>query len=186
LTIKVLGLGECSARTLYGGKVAQARRVVQFVDAGQALEDRHRSSELGFCLFVLTQAAIGVAKGLVQGSLDLGLLLHSRVESPGGIIKDLADQDVPSPVPRVHGSEHVAQKAADPLRLVRLGAGFFRFRLGQGFRTLTISGFEALTAEALRDLRAEKDALIADLTERLARVEAILARQADTRNGGAR
>ncbi len=81
----------------------------------------------------------------------------------------------------------------------------------QGYRTLTIGGFEALTAEALRDLRAEKDAQlerlerlqaekdaqlerlqaekdaqIADLTERLARVEALLARQADTRSGGAR
>ena len=63
----------------------------------------------------------------------------------------------------------------------------------QGYRTLTIGGFEALTAEALRELRAEKNAeisklrtekdaeiagqekKIAALTARLDRMEAMMA-----------
>lgn len=48
-----------------------------------------------------------------------------------------------------------------------------------GYRTLTVSGFEALTAEALRDLRAEKDAQIAALEARLAERETVLARLID-------
>ena len=43
-----------------------------------------------------------------------------------------------------------------------------------GYKTLTVAGFEALTAEALRELRAEKDAQIADLTNRLDRLEAMI------------
>jgi hypothetical protein len=65
----------------------------------------------------------------------------------------------------------------------------------QGYRTLTIGGFEALTAEALRDLRAEKDAQleklraekdaqISDLTVRLERMEAMMARLNEQRIGG--
>ncbi len=54
-----------------------------------------------------------------------------------------------------------------------------------GYKTLTISGFEALTVESLRELRAEKDAQIAELRsenaelrERLAALEAVVARLA--------
>ncbi len=50
-----------------------------------------------------------------------------------------------------------------------------------GYQTLTVCGFEALTAEALRDLRAEKDAQIeqlrcenAELHARLLRLEELL------------
>jgi hypothetical protein len=60
-----------------------------------------------------------------------------------------------------------------------------------GFKTLTVSGFEGLTAEALRELRSEKDAQLArqqaeiqaltgeitDLRGRLQRLEALLAGQ---------
>lgn len=40
-------------------------------------------------------------------------------------------------------------------------------KTGDGVKTLNITGFEALTVEALRDLRKEKDAQIAELTKRL-------------------
>lgn len=43
-----------------------------------------------------------------------------------------------------------------------------------GYLRLTFSGFEALTVEALRELRAEKDREIAALQARLARLEALL------------
>ena len=52
---------------------------------------------------------------------------------------------------------------------------------GHDYKMLTFRGFEALTVEALRELRAEKDAeivrqqaQIADLTNRLDRLEAML------------
>jgi hypothetical protein len=52
-----------------------------------------------------------------------------------------------------------------------------------GYQTLTVSGFEALTAEALRDLRAEKDAQIEalrcendELRARLARLEELVSK----------
>lgn len=45
----------------------------------------------------------------------------------------------------------------------------------EGYKALTIDGFEALTVEALRELRDEKDVQIAELTERLAALEAVLA-----------
>ncbi|HWL95107.1 MAG TPA: tail fiber domain-containing protein [Phycisphaerae bacterium] len=62
-------------------------------------------------------------------------------------------------------------------------------RDAEGYRTLTIGGFEGLTAEALRELRAEKDRQLAEqqtqldavkvenakLRERLARIESLLA-----------
>ncbi len=41
-----------------------------------------------------------------------------------------------------------------------------------GFKAITITGFEALTVEALRDLRAEKDAQIAELNAQMARMQA--------------
>ena len=44
-----------------------------------------------------------------------------------------------------------------------------------GMRRLSICGFEALTVEALRDLRAEKDEQIRDRDERLAAMEKRLA-----------
>ena len=55
----------------------------------------------------------------------------------------------------------------------------------KGYQTLTVGGFEALTAEALRELRAEKnqeldrmraekDAQIAELREQMARLEAAM------------
>lgn len=44
-----------------------------------------------------------------------------------------------------------------------------------GTKTLTIKGFEALTVESIRELRDEKDAQIAELTEQLAALEAVLA-----------
>jgi hypothetical protein len=60
---------------------------------------------------------------------------------------------------------------------------------GDGYKVLNIKGFEAMTVEAIRDLRAEKDAQlnqlraekdaqIADLTSRLERLEALLNTQA--------
>ncbi len=77
----------------------------------------------------------------------------------------------------------------------------------KGYQTLTVGGFEALTAEALRELRAEKDRQINekdcaidelqdqeaakdqrinDLEARLAAIEALLARSGNSNNGGAR
>lgn len=44
-----------------------------------------------------------------------------------------------------------------------------------GFRRLTFRGFEALTVEALRELRAEKDAEIASLRDELANLRAQVA-----------
>jgi hypothetical protein len=62
-----------------------------------------------------------------------------------------------------------------------------------GYQTLTVSGFEALTAEALRDLRAEKDTQIeelrcenAELRTRLEQLESLLPGLAATGTGGAR
>ena len=56
----------------------------------------------------------------------------------------------------------------------------------QGYQTLTVGGFEALTAEALRELRSEKDCEIEDLkseiTDLKEMVKALTARQ----NGGGR
>ena len=52
-------------------------------------------------------------------------------------------------------------------------------RDGKGYQTLTVGGFEALTAESLRELRAEKDAEIAELTARLKRLEALVATLAE-------
>jgi hypothetical protein len=48
-----------------------------------------------------------------------------------------------------------------------------------GFKKLTIRGFEALAVEALRELRAEKDGEIAGLREQLASTESLLAAQND-------
>ena len=50
-----------------------------------------------------------------------------------------------------------------------------------GYLTLTIGGFEALTAESLRELRAEKDAEIAELTARLKELEGVVAKLAEER-----
>lgn len=44
-----------------------------------------------------------------------------------------------------------------------------------GCKGLTISGFEALAVESIRELRDEKDARIAELTDRLTRHKAVLA-----------
>lgn len=52
-------------------------------------------------------------------------------------------------------------------------------RDGKGYLTLTVGGFEALTAESLRELRAEKDAEIAELTARLKKLEALVATLAE-------
>ena len=71
---------------------------------------------------------------------------------------------------------------------------------GRGYKTLTFRGFEALTVEALRELRAEKDRQLAErdveiellrnknaeLEARLARIEATLSLQSSLVNGGAR
>ncbi len=43
-----------------------------------------------------------------------------------------------------------------------------------GYKALSIRGFEAFAVEAMRELRAEKDAEIAELQRRLARLEALL------------
>ena len=43
-----------------------------------------------------------------------------------------------------------------------------------GYKRMTIRGFEALTVEAFRDLQAQKDREIAELRERLMRLEARL------------
>lgn len=40
-----------------------------------------------------------------------------------------------------------------------------------GYKAITITGFEALTVEALRELREEKDAQIADLNAQMARMQ---------------
>jgi hypothetical protein len=77
----------------------------------------------------------------------------------------------------------------------------------KGYQTLTVGGFEALTAEALRELRAEKDRQLYDkdceitelqdqeaakdkrinkLEARLAAIEAMIARSPNVNNGGAR
>jgi peptidyl-tRNA hydrolase len=63
----------------------------------------------------------------------------------------------------------------------------------KGYQTLTVGGFEALTAEALRELRAEKDrqlsekdVQIRELKARVERLEATLERIAGTQNGGGR
>jgi hypothetical protein len=77
----------------------------------------------------------------------------------------------------------------------------------KGYQTLTVGGFEALTAEALRELRTEKDRQlhekeceIAELNERdgakdqrinelearLAAIEALLGRSSNSTNGGGR
>ena len=52
---------------------------------------------------------------------------------------------------------------------------------GHGYKTVTFRGFEALTVEALRELRAEKDAEIdalrrenAAMQERLTRLESMM------------
>ena len=62
----------------------------------------------------------------------------------------------------------------------------------RGYQTLTIGGFEALTAEAFRDLRKEKDAQIKELGNgitivkaRLAKLEALLAQSPIPQTGGA-
>ena len=71
---------------------------------------------------------------------------------------------------------------------------------GHGYKTLTFRGFEALTVEALRELRAEKDRQLAErdaeiellqdkhaeLEARLARIEAMQSMQGSPLNGGAR
>ena len=71
---------------------------------------------------------------------------------------------------------------------------------GHGYKTLTFRGFEALTVEALRELRQEKDGQLAErdaeieklrnknaeLEARLARIEALLSVQSSQINGGAR
>ena len=49
---------------------------------------------------------------------------------------------------------------------------------GHGYKTLTYRGFEALTVEALRNLREEKDAEIQALREHLAKLEALVERLA--------
>ncbi|MFH1109361.1 MAG: tail fiber domain-containing protein [Planctomycetota bacterium] len=65
----------------------------------------------------------------------------------------------------------------------------------KGYQTLTVGGFEALTAEALRELRAEKnqeldrmraekDAQIAELREQMARLEAAINALTAPRAGG--
>jgi len=55
---------------------------------------------------------------------------------------------------------------------------------GHGYKTVTYRGFEALTVESLRELRAEKDAQIETLRDenralrdRLDRIEAMLSEQ---------
>lgn len=56
-----------------------------------------------------------------------------------------------------------------------------------GFLRLTIRGFEAIMVEATRELRAEKDAAISALHERIDRLEALVSRLAGaTGTGGAR
>jgi hypothetical protein len=50
----------------------------------------------------------------------------------------------------------------------------------RGYKTVTYRGFEALTVEALRDLRAEKDREIADLRARIERLEAALEKRPAT------
>ena len=43
-----------------------------------------------------------------------------------------------------------------------------------GYHRLTIRGFEALAVEAFKELRAEKDAEIGRLEERIAKLEAMM------------
>lgn len=64
---------------------------------------------------------------------------------------------------------------------------------GRGHKTVTFRGFEALAVEALRELRDEKDAQLAErdaeiarLTARLARVEVLLDRLASDDDGRAK
>ena len=51
------------------------------------------------------------------------------------------------------------------------------------YKQLAFSGFEALTVEALRDLRSEKDAEIAHLRQQVAHLEALVQKLLDKENG---
>ncbi len=53
-----------------------------------------------------------------------------------------------------------------------------------GYKAVTFRGFEALTVESLRELRQEKDAEIAALKERLARMEAAISKLINSDEGG--
>ena len=48
----------------------------------------------------------------------------------------------------------------------------------KGYQTLTVGGFEALTAEALRELRAEKDCEIEDLRFEIENLKELMRAQA--------
>ena len=56
--------------------------------------------------------------------------------------------------------------------------------LDNGYKSLTFRGFEALTVEALRDLRAEKDAEIHSLRIEIAELKALVSALAS--QGGSR
>jgi hypothetical protein len=55
-----------------------------------------------------------------------------------------------------------------------------------GYKRVTYRGFEALTVEAIRDLRREKDAQIAALEKEVAELKALVSTLAARQNGGAR
>jgi len=56
----------------------------------------------------------------------------------------------------------------------------------QGYQTLTVGGFEALTAEALRELRAEKDCEIEDLKSEISDLKEMVKALTAQQSGGGR
>jgi peptidyl-tRNA hydrolase len=56
----------------------------------------------------------------------------------------------------------------------------------KGYQTLTVGGFEALTAEALRELRAEKDCEIEDLKSEITDLKELVKALSAKQNGGGR
>ena len=178
-------------------------RFLQQLDGSNLASRRFRNGTTGVALQITSDGDVGVG----TTSPDFKLEVNGSAGKPGGgSWSNSSDRRLKKNIRGLEGSldnllalrgvtdEYKDPDAINELHGTRIGMIVQEVeevfpnwvsKAGHGYKTLTFRGFEALTVEALRELRdekdteiaslrAEKDAQIADLTNRLDRMEAMV------------